>query len=146
MDKPLPAIGQTNLFTKELETALAGGQIDLIVHSLKDLPTTIAPEMKVAVIFKRDKSTDAVVLHSKHKGKRLQRAPQWKCRGHLVSAKDSTVEENLPGPGLQVCPWNLNTRMKKLDESGEYDALVLPQPDWRDSLADRIDQELDSSE
>jgi hydroxymethylbilane synthase len=147
LDKPLPKIGQTNLFTKELETALAGGQIDLIVHSLKDLPTTIAPEMKVAVIFKRDKSTDAVVLHSKHKGKRLQELPSGSVVGTSSLRRIAQLKRICPDLVFKSVRGNLNTRLKKLDESGEYDALVLATAGlerlgWRD----RIDQELDSSE
>ena len=147
LDKPLPAIGQTNLFTKELETALAGGQIDLIVHSLKDLPTTIAPEMKVAVIFKRDKSTDAVVLHSKHKGKRLQELPSGSVVGTSSLRRIAQLKRICPDLVFKSVRGNLNTRMKKLDESGEYDALVLATAGLeRLGWLDRIDQELDSSE
>lgn len=147
LDKPLPTIGQTNLFTKELETALAAGQIDLIVHSLKDLPTTIAPEMKIAVIFKRDKSTDAVVLHAKHKGKRLQELPNGSVVGTSSLRRIAQLKRLCPDLVFKSVRGNLNTRLKKLDESGEYDALVLATAGLeRLGWHDRIDQELDSSE
>ena len=45
-------IGEKNLFTKELETALAEGRVDFIVHSLKDLPTTLPPGMVIGAICK----------------------------------------------------------------------------------------------
>lgn len=145
LDKPLPKIGQTNLFTKELETALAEGQIDLIVHSLKDLPTTIAPEMTVSVIYKRDKSTDAVVLHPKHKGKQLQELPEGSVVGTSSLRRIAQLKRNCPGLVFKSVRGNLNTRLKKLDESGDYDALVLATAGLeRLGWHDRIDQELDS--
>ena len=147
LDRPLPTIGQTNLFTKELETALAGGQIDLIVHSLKDLPTTVAPEMKVAVIFKRNKSTDAVVLRSRHKGKRLQELPAGSVVGTSSLRRVAQLKRTCPDLVFKSVRGNLNTRLKKLDESGEYDALVLATAGLeRLGWHDRIDQELGSSE
>ena len=147
LDKPLPNIGQTNLFTKELETALAEGKIDLIVHSLKDLPTTLAPEMSVSVIYKRDKSTDSVVLHPKHKGKRLQELPEGSVVGTSSLRRIAQLKRNCPGLVFKSVRGNLNTRLKKLDESGDYDALVLATAGLeRLGWNDRIDQELDSSE
>lgn len=146
LDKPLPTIGQTNLFTKELEAALSGGQIDLIVHSLKDLPTTIAPEMTVSVIFKRDKSTDAVVLHPKHKGRQLQELPEGSVIGTSSLRRIAQLKRSCPGLVFKSVRGNLNTRLKKLDEGGEYDALVLATAGLeRLGWHDRIDQELHSS-
>lgn len=46
LNKPLPKIGEKSLFTKELEEALEAGDVDFVVHSLKDLPT-ILPERKI---------------------------------------------------------------------------------------------------
>lgn len=147
LDKPLPNIGQTNLFTKELETALAGGQVDLIVHSLKDLPTTIDPDMKVAVIFKRDNSSDAVILHPKHKGKRLQELPAGSVIGTSSLRRIAQLKRICPELVYKSVRGNLNTRMRKLDESGDYDALVLATAGLeRLGWTDRIDQELVSSE
>ena len=146
LDKPLPNIGQTNLFTKELETALAGGQIDLIVHSLKDLPTTISPEMTVSVIYKRDKSTDAVVLHSRHKGKRIQELPEGSVIGTSSLRRVAQLKRSCPGLVFKSVRGNLNTRLRKLDDGGEYDALVLATAGLeRLGWHDRIDQELDNS-
>ena len=147
LDQPLPNIGQTNLFTKELETALAGGQIDLIVHSLKDLPTTIDPQMKVAVIYKRDKSTDAVVLHGKHRGKRLQELPSGSVVGTSSLRRIAQLKRACPGLEFKSVRGNLNTRLRKLDEAEEYDALVLATAGLeRLGWHDRIDQELGPSE
>ncbi|EDV26175.1 uncharacterized protein TRIADDRAFT_56012 [Trichoplax adhaerens] len=99
LDKALPEIGQTNLFTKDLEVALTDNKIDLIIHSLKDVPSTLPEGLAIAAIGN-------VIGTSS-----LRRIAQLKRRfPHLKF-------ENVRG--------NLNTRLKKLDESGIYDALVL---------------------
>lgn len=146
LDKSLPTIGQTNLFTKELEAALAVGQVDLIVHSLKDVPTTLSPEMTISVIFERDKSTDALVLHPKHKGKQIRDLPAGSVIGTSSLRRIAQLQRNCPGLVFKTVRGNLNTRLRKLDEAEDYDALVLATAGLeRLGWHDRIDQELDSS-
>src|SRR5438093_7385616 len=57
-DVALAQVGTKGMFTKEIEEALAGGRIDLAVHSLKDLPTEISPEFEIAAITKREDPRD----------------------------------------------------------------------------------------
>jgi hydroxymethylbilane synthase len=52
LDKPLPKIGEKSLFTKELEQALEDGSVDFVVHSLKDLPTSLPDNLAVGAICK----------------------------------------------------------------------------------------------
>ncbi|XP_022251304.1 porphobilinogen deaminase-like [Limulus polyphemus] len=52
LEKALSKIGEKSLFTKELEVALADNVVDLVVHSLKDLPTTLPPGMVIGAICK----------------------------------------------------------------------------------------------
>src|SRR5215813_4360301 len=59
---PLAAIGGRGVFTKELEEALLDKRIDVAVHSLKDLPTTIAAGLTLAAISEREDARDALVL------------------------------------------------------------------------------------
>lgn len=51
LDKPLPKIGEKSLFTKELETALQNGSVDLVVHSLKDMPTLLPDGLAIGAIL-----------------------------------------------------------------------------------------------
>lgn len=53
LDIPLPKIGEKSLFTKELETALITGCVDFVVHSLKDLPTTLPDGMAIGAVLTR---------------------------------------------------------------------------------------------
>ena len=146
LDKPLPNIGQTNLFTKELETALAVGQIDLIVHSLKDLPTTLPPGMQLAVIYKRDSPTDTLILAPQHKGKTINDLPSGSVIGTSSLRRIAQLKRHFPNYQYKPVRGNLNTRLTKLDTSGEYDGLILASAGIeRMGWKDRISQELDSN-
>ncbi len=143
LDKALPSIGQTNLFTKELELALAASEVDMIVHSLKDLPTTLPAGMTVSVIFKRDSPTDALVLHPKHKGCQIQALPSGSVIGTSSLRRIAQLKRNFPHLCFKSVRGNLNTRLRKLDEGGEYDALVLATSGMvRMGWQDRVSQEL----
>lgn len=146
LDKALPNIGETNLFTKELETALAVKEVDMIVHSLKDLPTTLPLGMGISVIYKRENPTDALVLHPKHKGMQIQSLPHGSVIGTSSLRRIAQLKRNYPGLVFKNVRGNLNTRLRKLDESGEYDALVLATAGLeRMGWYSRISQELDQS-
>src|SRR3954451_24755158 len=58
LSKPLSEIGEKSLFTKELEVALQNKIVDLVVHSLKDLPTILPEGMTIAAILKRENPRD----------------------------------------------------------------------------------------
>lgn len=53
LDIPLPKIGEKSLFTKELEAALMSGAVDFVVHSLKDVPTTLPEGMAIGAVLER---------------------------------------------------------------------------------------------
>ena len=154
LDKPLPNIGQTNLFTKELETALAAGSIDCIVHSLKDLPTTLPPGMKLAVVYKRDAPTDALLLSPRQNGRSLETLPPGSVIGTSSLRRIAQLKRAFPHLQFKSVRGNLNTRLAKLDAVGgdgdvprvEYDALVLATAGLvRMGWSSRIAQELDPS-
>lgn len=149
LDTALPKIGQTNLFTKELETALAGNDIDMITHSLKDLPTSLPPGMRIAVIYKRDTPTDALVLHPKHQGLRIETLPNGSLVGTSSLRRVAQLKRNFPGLKFESVRGNLNTRLRKLDQGDggvAYDALVLATAGLeRMGWSGRLSQELDKS-
>ena len=128
--EPLSVIGGKGVFTKELEDALLDGRIDLAVHSLKDLPTTLPEDLLLAAICKREDPRDALVLNQKLAN---QQAPgvgsvQALPPGAIVGtssprrlAQLKHVRRNLVIAELRG---NVDTRLRKLDE-GQYDALVL---------------------
>jgi hydroxymethylbilane synthase len=70
LDVALSKIGEKSLFTKELEVALAANEVDIVVHSLKDVPTTLPPGMVLGGIMEREDPQDAVVMSLKNKDKK----------------------------------------------------------------------------
>ncbi|XP_070548639.1 porphobilinogen deaminase-like [Ptychodera flava] len=125
LDKALSKIGEKNLFTKELELALEDGRVDMVVHSLKDLPSTLPKGMVIAAVCKRDDPHDAVVLHAKHAGKRLEDLPQDSVIGTSSLRRIAQLRRKYPHLKFKDVRGNLNTRLRKLDEDNVYSALIL---------------------
>ena len=104
LDVPLSKIGGKGLFTKEIETALLDGEVDLAVHSLKDMPTKLPDGLCLTAITERAVVGDA-----------------------FVSNKYNTFAEMPAGAVLGTSSLrrgNVDTRLHKLDE-GQYDAIIL---------------------
>ncbi len=73
-DVALAQVGAKGMFTKEIEEALAAGEIDLAVHSLKDLPTELSDQFEIGAVLTREDPRDA--LCSKELSRRLQTSPK----------------------------------------------------------------------
>jgi hydroxymethylbilane synthase len=120
-DVALAQVGTKGMFIKEIEEALAAGQIDLAVHSLKDLPTEIAPEFKIAAIPKRDDPHD--VFCSK-KYTNIPGLPQGARVGTSSLRRQAQLKALRRDLEVHPLRGNVDTRLRKL-ESGEYDAIIL---------------------
>ena len=127
LDKPLSKIGGKGLFTKELEEALADGRVDMVVHSLKDLPSTLPDGMLIGAVCEREDRRDALVMASRHEGKQdLAALPHGAVVGTSSMRRVAQVHRQRPDLQCRSVRGNLNTRLRKLDaESGEFDALML---------------------
>lgn len=79
----LPKIGEKSLFTKDLEEALKNEVVDFVVHSLKDLPTTLPDNMTIGAVLEREDPRDALVLAKHHEGKCLKTLPAGSIIGIL---------------------------------------------------------------
>lgn len=109
------------IFIKEIEEALAQGRIDMAVHSLKDLPTRLAPRFNLAAIPKRADARDAWVCE-----------PYWALHTLPLGGRVGTTSPRRKAQLLALRPdiefveirGNIDTRLKKL-AAGECDALVL---------------------
>ena len=121
LDQPLVKIEGKGLFVKEIEKALLNGEIDIAVHSLKDLPTEQPEKLMIAAIPRRADVRD--VLYSPHHVA-LQDLPPG-ARVGTSSLRRSAQLKRLR-PDLQICDirGNVDTRMRKVD-SGEYAATLL---------------------
>ncbi|CAD5122581.1 DgyrCDS10993 [Dimorphilus gyrociliatus] len=122
----LSKIGQKSLFTKELELGLDDRSIDMVVHSLKDLPTTLPENMVIGAILKRDDPRDAVVMHPKHSNLlSIGDLPDGSVIGTSSLRRISQLKQKFPKLQFKDIRGNLNTRLRKLDDADDYDAIVL---------------------
>lgn len=117
-DVPLAKVGTKGLFTKELEEALLANQIDLAVHSLKDMPTELPEGLKLAAVPVREDPRDAIV------GARLADLPAGARVGTSSLRRAAQLRAIRPDLQVESVRGNLDTRLRKLDE-GQYDAIVL---------------------
>jgi len=117
----LAASGTKGLFIKEIEEALLSGQVDLAVHSMKDLPTDLPEGLEVSAVPEREDPHDVLVATD---GPSLQELP----RGARVGTSSLRRQSQLLAlrPDLKIVPLrgNVDTRLRKLDR-GECEALVL---------------------
>ncbi|KAJ1976596.1 porphobilinogen deaminase [Dimargaris xerosporica] len=126
LDVALAKIGEKALFTKELEVALEAKQVDLVVHSLKDLPTTLPAGMVIGAILEREDPRDAVVMKYGHPYRSLADLPPGSVVGTSSVRRIAQLRRRFPTLDFQDIRGNLNTRMKKLDDpQGPFDALIL---------------------
>jgi hydroxymethylbilane synthase len=120
-DRPLTEAGGKGLFTKEIEEALIAGAIDLAVHSAKDMPTFLSPELRIGAVLEREDARDVFVSR---KAKTLADLPRG-ARVGTASLRRQALVKRLRGD-LAVVPMrgNVETRLRKL-AAGEVDAIVL---------------------
>ncbi|GAB6018805.1 hypothetical protein CHUAL_000466 [Chamberlinius hualienensis] len=143
LDKALSKIGEKSLFTKELEVALAEREVDLVVHSLKDMPTTLPEGMTIGAILEREDPSDAVVLHPKFSSRSLSTLPEGSVLGTSSLRRIAQLRKRYPRLEFENVRGNLNTRLRKLDEGDHYAALILATAGLaRMGWSDRINQKL----
>jgi hydroxymethylbilane synthase len=120
VDQALYRIGDKGLFTKDVESALAAGTIDLAVHSLKDLPTALAPGLVLAAVLEREDPRDALVSS----GARLDELPPSARVGTSSLRRRAQLLALRPDLRIVEVRGNVATRLEKA-ERGECEAVVL---------------------
>jgi len=140
LDAPLAKIGDKGLFTKEIEKALLDGEIDMAVHSLKDLPTQLPDGLKIGAYTMRDTPFDALISRS---GKKLKELPEGAVIGTSSLRRRAQIKRLRPDLEVKDIRGNVDTRLRKLEE-GQYDAIILAQSSLeRLGLGDKITEILD---
>jgi hydroxymethylbilane synthase len=117
----LAQVGTKGMFTKEIEEALAAGTIDLAVHSLKDVPTGLAPGFELAAVLTREDPRDAFVSV---KYGSLQSLPAGACVGTSSLRRQAQLNALRSDISVSSLRGNVDSRLRKLD-SGEFDAIIL---------------------
>ena len=127
---PLSDVGGKRLFVKEIEDALLRGEIDLAVHSSKDMPALLPDGLAIAAVLPRADPHDAVVLPASRRETTSTISELVTALGQTPSIGTGSVRRVaqllrlLPGARFTPIRGNLETRLRKLD-AGEHDALVL---------------------
>jgi len=125
-DKPLHDIGGKGLFTKELELALLRGDIDLAVHSYKDVPVTMplvdTGELFIAAVPARNDARDVLITNAHAMS--IDQLPQHAVVGTGSLRRQAHLSNVRPDVTFVALRGNIDTRLKKL-RAGDYDAIVL---------------------
>ncbi|MFZ3170823.1 MAG: hydroxymethylbilane synthase [Carboxydocellales bacterium] len=139
LDVALAKIGDKGLFTKELEMAMIKGEIDLAVHSMKDMPTNLPAGLVIGAICRREEAGDALIGRSAKSLQQLRPGARvgtssLRRRAQLLNVRPDLQIEDLRG--------NLNTRIAKL-EGQDLDAIILAaagvkRMGWEDKISERI--------
>jgi hydroxymethylbilane synthase len=139
---PLRQLGGEGLFTKRLQIALLEEEIDLAVHSLKDLPTEPVSGLLLAAVPEREDVRDAFVST---RFVALETLPDGARVGTGSLRRAAQLRWQRPDLQILDLRGNVDTRLRKLDE-GQYEAIILACAGLRRlQLADRITQALDLS-
>lgn len=151
--KPLYLFGGKSLWTKELEILLLEPvgdypKLDLIVHSLKDMPTNLPDEFELGCILEREDPRDALVMKQGSPYKLLRDLPVGAVVGTSSIRRLAQLLKNYPHLRFQDVRGNIATRLSKLDDAeSTYECLVLAAAGlWRLGLESRITQSLDASD
>lgn len=133
LSQPLYSLGITGVFTKDLDIVLLNNEIDIAVHSLKDVPTILPQNIQISAVLERDFPQDVLVRKSTSKGKSLS---ELKIATSSLRRRAFWLEQ-FPNTVFSEIRGNVQTRLKKLEE-GDFDATIF-------SLAGikRMDMELE---
>ena len=120
-DRRLEQVGGKGAFLKEIEEAMLAGEVDLAVHSLKDVPTALPAGLRLCAVLERADPRDAVLASS---GLALKRLPAGARLGTTSLRRRAQVAALRPDLVLQDLRGNVDTRIRKLRE-GACDAILL---------------------
>jgi len=118
---PIAGLGLQGVFTKEIQSAVLEGHVDIAVHSLKDLPTETVSGLKLAAVPPRENPADALVANQITS---LAQLPTGAIVGTGSLRRHAQLKYLRPDIVIQGIRGNVDTRLRKLDE-GKFDAIVL---------------------
>lgn len=123
LEKPLAEVGGKGLFTAELEAAMHAGDIDMAVHSLKDMPTELPQGLTLGAISKREVPYDALISPQY---KTLDKLPKGARIGTSSLRRQAQLLHRRPDLKIEVIRGNVQTRLNKIETEG-LDGVILAQ-------------------
>lgn len=121
LDVTLSKVGGKGLFVKEIEQAMLSGEIDLAVHSMKDMPSVLPDGLVNGAVPKRVDPRDAFISRT---GLRLEELPEGAKVGTSSLRRASQLQAYRPDLVLEPVRGNIDSRLRKL-EDGNFDAIIL---------------------
>ncbi|KAF3185583.1 porphobilinogen deaminase [Orbilia oligospora] len=142
----LHSFGAKSLWTLELEALLLEKEVDLIVHSLKDMPTQLPPGCIIGSILEREDPRDALIMKAGSPHKSLDDLPPGSVIGTSSVRRGAQILKRYPHLKLENARGNVDTRLRKLDDpESPYSCIILAAAGLiRMGLQDRITAYLSS--
>ena len=142
-DVPLAKIGGKGLFVKEIEEALLSKEIDVAVHSMKDVPMNLPEELHISVITKRENPLDALISKN---GEKLADLPMGSIIGTSSLRRSSQLLKYRSDFKIGALRGNVDTRLRSL-ENGKYDAILLATAGlnrlgWTNKITEAVSHEI----
>ncbi len=143
LDVPLAKIGGKGLFVKEIEESLLSREIDLAVHSMKDVPTALPVGLGILCVPPREDPRDVLISRD---GRGLDALPDDACVGTSSLRRQAQLLHRRPNLCITMLRGNLDTRLRKVRE-GEFDAVVvaaagLTRMGWLDQATEYLPPEI----
>lgn len=120
-DRPLHEVAGVGAFVRELDDRMIEGEIDISVHSMKDLPTIRPEELSTSAVLKRDSPYDVLLTTD---GTGINELPEGAVLGTTSMRRRAQILRYRPDLHVQDLRGNINTRIRKLEE-GLYDGILL---------------------
>ena len=120
-DRPLHEVQGFGVFVREIDDMMLAGEIDIAVHSMKDVPTERPPELTIAAVMKRDSPYDFLLTRNDTKLKDL---PEGSIIGTTSLRRRAQLSRYRSGFIIKELRGNIDTRLRKLKE-GQYDGIFL---------------------
>ncbi|MCU6711078.1 hydroxymethylbilane synthase [Paenibacillus sp. J5C_2022] len=143
LDVTLSKVGGKGLFVKEIEAALMAGEIDMAVHSMKDMPYVLPQGLCNGATTKREDPRDCLIMRS---GSSLQDLPHGAKVGTSSLRRSCQLKNARPDLKLEWIRGNIDSRMRKLETEG-FDAVVLAaaglsRMGWQDKISALLPQDV----
>lgn len=135
LDVTLSKVGGKGLFVKEIEQALLAGEIDMAVHSMKDMPAELPEGLVIGAVPEREDPRDCLISQA---GKALEALPVGARVGTSSLRRSSQLKAARPDLVVESIRGNIDSRIKKLETEG-FDAILLAaaglhRMGWRDRI------------
>lgn len=121
LDVTLSKVGGKGLFVKEIEQAMLDGEIDIAVHSMKDMPSEIPAGLIIGAVPEREDARDCLISNG---GLTLDELPEGARVGTSSLRRTAQLKAHRPDLWIEFMRGNIDSRLKKLETEG-FDAIML---------------------